>query len=55
MAWMIAGNVGYTYAIPFSPRLGLQGHARACSSMWMVVRLQKTNQPKNRQHQGEAD
>jgi hypothetical protein len=27
LAWMIAGNVGYTFAIPFSPRLGLQGHS----------------------------
>jgi hypothetical protein len=27
LAWMIAGNVGYTFAIPFLPRLGLQGHS----------------------------
>lgn len=25
----------------------------ACSNMWMLIRLQKTNRQKNRQHQGE--
>ncbi len=27
LAWMIAGNVGHTFAFPLSPRLGLQGHS----------------------------
>src|SRR5262245_1426761 len=27
LAWMIACNVGYTFGVALSPRLGLQGHS----------------------------